>query len=233
MGYLPRTIPDLPGFGRTKVPSGYKHTFKGMGEMIEKFTDKLSIKKFAIYIFDYGAPTGFRVAIKHPERITAIVSQSGNAYVEGLTPFWDPIKAYWNDPTSSAKRDAIRSILTRQTTEYQYFHGAQEGRKGLISPDEIDQTQAIIDRDNDVQLDLFLDYGTNIPEYPKWQKFLRDYKPPVFAIWGKHDPIFGNPGATGYKKDLPETKVVFVDAGHFALETHVGEIAEQVIGFLD
>ncbi|MEM7305841.1 MAG: alpha/beta hydrolase [Planctomycetota bacterium] len=225
--------PDLPGFGSTVAPprGEYDYTFDNLAATIDGFTEALGLERFALYVFDYGAPVGFRLATAHPERITAIVTQNGNAYQEGITEAWGPIQAYWADD-SQESRDALRGLLTRETTEWQYFEGAPDALKNRISPDAIHHDQAILDRDAEVQLDLFLSYRTNVEAYPRWQEYLRTSKPPVLAVWGKNDPFFGPAGARAFQRDVPEAEVELLDAGHFALETHGEVVAERVLGFL-
>ncbi len=225
--------PDLPGFGSTiAAPRGeYTYTFDSLYKTIEKFTHKLSLGCYAIYVFDYGAPVGFRLATAHPENITAIISQNGNAYEEGLLSSWDPIRAYWENP-SRKNRDSLKVFLTEETTHLQYNHGVPEEMKDLISPDAIAHDQSILDRDNEIQLDLFGDYQSNINLYPVWQEYFRTYKPPFLATWGKNDLFFGPQGAEAFKQDMPCAEVHLFDTGHFALETHGHEIATLAKGFL-
>lgn len=225
--------PDLPGFGATVAPprGDFDYTFDSFAHTIDGFTTALGLDKFAIYVFDYGAPVGFRLATAHPEHVTAIISQNGNAYEEGLTAGWNNIRAYWAEDTTE-RRDALRPLLTRQTTEFQYTAGAPEDRKARISPDGINHDQAILDRDGELQLDLFKNYQTNVAAYPQWQAYLRTHQPPLLAIWGKNDPFFGPEGATAFQRDLPQAQVELLDAGHFALETHGPEIAARIREFL-
>lgn len=225
--------PDLPGFGATVAPprGEYDYTFDNLAQTIDEFTAAIGLEKFAIYVFDYGAPVGFRLATAHPERISAIITQNGNAYAEGLTEGWNSIRAYWENDTQE-NRDALRSLLTRQTTEFQYTHGASEDRKHTISPDGINHDQAILDRDAEIQLDLFGNYQTNVAAYPQWQEYLRTHQPPVLAVWGKNDPFFGPAGAEAFKRDVPQAQVELLDAGHFTLETHSTEVADRMREFL-
>lgn len=225
--------PDLPGFGSTVAPprGEFDYTFDQLAETIDGFTEALGLDRFALYVFDYGAPVGFRIATAHPERVTAIITQNGNAYEEGLTEAWGPLQAYWKD-ASQENRDALRGLLARATTEWQYTEGAPEDRKSLISPDAINHDQAILDRDPEIQLDLFGSYQTNVSAYPQWQEYLRTRKPPVLAIWGKNDPFFGPKGAQAFARDVPGASVELIDAGHFPLETHGDQIAERIHGFL-
>lgn len=225
--------PDFPGFGQTDLPDHkqFSYTFANLADVIGKFTEAIGLKKFAIYIFDYGAPVGLRMALKHPERITAIISQNGNAYVEGLSDGWNPIRAYWKDP-SQRNRDAIRSMLLPQTTEFQYTHGVAD--KSLVSPDgrSLDDFYLTRPGAHEAQLDLFLDYAKNVELYPEFQNFFRKQKPPLLAVWGKNDPFFLPPGAEAFKRDIPNAEVQFLDTGHFALETHYAEIGSAILKFL-
>lgn len=225
--------PDLPGFGRTDLPDHKKfsYSFANLAEVIGEFTEAIGLRKFSIYIFDYGAPVGLRMALKHPERILAVISQNGNAYVEGLSDGWNPIRAYWKDP-SQKNRDALRSMLTPETTEFQYVHGVTD--KSLVSPDgrSLDDFYLARPGAHEAQLDLFLDYAKNVELYPEFQKFFRSHKPPLLAVWGRNDPFFLPPGAEAYKRDIPNAEVQFFDTGHFALETHCDEIGATIVKFL-
>ncbi len=225
--------PDYPGFGSTVAPARgeYTYSFDQLGETMLGFTDALGLEQYSMYVFDYGAPVGFRLATANPERITAIISQNGNVYEEGLTEAWNPLRAYWKSDTQE-DRDALRGVLTHETTQWQYYTGAPDARKHLVSPDAIAHDQAILDRDAEIQLDLFSSYKTNVSEYPAWQAYLKEHQPPVLAIWAKNDPFFGPAGAEAFKRDVPDVQVEFVDAGHFALETHVKEIAHSIRTFL-
>ena len=226
--------PDLPGFGQSDMPSrdDFKYTFDNLASVIDRFTKVIGLERFAIYIFDYGAPVGLRIAAKHPERITAIVSQNGNAYKEGLSEGWNPIQAYWREPTQ-ANRDALRSFLTPETTLFQYTHGAAD--PSLVSPDgrSLDDHYLARPGAHQVQLDLFLDYASNVALYPDFQAYFRNHQPPVLAVWGKNDPFFLPAGAEAFKRDLPGAEVRFLDTGHFALETHCAEMAAVIRDFLD
>jgi pimeloyl-ACP methyl ester carboxylesterase len=225
--------PDLPGFGQSDMPARetFSYTFENIAAIIDRFTEIIGLKKFAIYVFDYGAPTGFRIAAKHPERITAIISQNGNAYEEGLSEGWNPIEAYWKDP-SETNRDALRQLLTPETTRWQYTHGVVE--VSAVSPDGIALDNFYLARPgaNEIQLDLFGDYKSNVALYPKFQEYFRAHKPPFLALWGKNDPFFLPAGAEAFKRDNPNATVTFFDTGHFALETHADEIAEAIKNFL-
>jgi pimeloyl-ACP methyl ester carboxylesterase len=225
--------PDLPGFGQSDMPprDKFTYTFDHIAGVIDRFTEVIGFDRFAIYVFDYGAPTGFRIAARHPERITAIISQNGNAYEEGLSEGWTPIRAYWQDP-SSANRDALRAFLTPETTHWQYTHGAPD--QTLVSPDgqNLDNFYMARPGAHDVQLDLFGDYKSNVALYPSFQQYFRTHQPPFLAVWGKNDPFFLPAGAEAFKRDIPKAVVRLVDAGHFALETHAREIAGTIRDFL-
>ncbi len=225
--------PDLPGFGQSDMPSRetFKYTFDNMADVIDRFTEVIGFNTFALYVFDYGAPTGFRIAVKHPERITGIISQNGNAYVEGLSDGWNPIRAYWEN-ASEANRNKLRDFLAPQTTIWQYTHGVPD--TSLVSPDGYTLDNCYLARPgaDEVQLDLFGDYKSNVALYPAFQKYFRTHKPRLLAAWGKNDPFFLPPGAEAFKRDIPEAVVRFYDAGHFALETHAGEIAKEIREFL-
>ena len=225
--------PDLPGFGQSDMPprATFAYTFYHIADVIDRFTEVVGLSRFAIYVFDYGAPTGFRVALKHPDRITAIISQNGNAYEEGLSDGWTPIRAYWQDP-SAANREALRAFLTPQTTYWQYTHGVADPTS--VSPDGQSLDNFYLSRPgaDEVQLDLFGDYKTNVALYPAFQEYFRTHKPPLLAIWGKNDPFFLPPGAEAFKRDNPGAVVRFLDTGHFALETHAEEIAAAIRGFI-
>jgi pimeloyl-ACP methyl ester carboxylesterase len=225
--------PDLPGFGQSDMParSKFTYTFDQIAGVIDRFTEVVGLKRFAIYVFDYGAPTGFRIAVKHPERITAIISQNGNAYEEGLSGGWNPIRAYWQEP-SQANRDALRSFLARETTRWQYVHGVPD--ETMVSPDGLSLDNFYLARPgaDEVQLDLFGDYKSNVALYPIFQNYFRTHKPPFLAVWGRNDPFFLPPGAEAFKRDIPGAVVRFFDTGHFALETHASEIAAAIRDFL-
>jgi pimeloyl-ACP methyl ester carboxylesterase len=222
--------PDLPGFGRSGDPKA--NTFKSIAMTIERFTEIVGFDRFAVYVFDYGAPTGFRLAVRHPERIAAIVSQNGNAYVEGLSGGWSPIERYWRDP-SEENRAALRDFLTPQATYWQYTHGVPDA--SMVSPDGYTLDGHYLSRPGaaDVQLDLFGDYKSNVALYPAFQEYMRSHRPPLLAAWGRNDPFFLPAGAEAYKRDLPNADIRFLDTGHFALETHAAEIAGAIREFLD
>jgi len=225
--------PDLPGFGMTEQPARdrFGYTFENITNVVGRFTEVLGLDKFAIYVFDYGAPVGFRLAVKHPERITAIVTQNGNTYVEGVSDVFAPVMAYWNEPTQ-ANRDALRGFLAPETTLFQYTHGVDDPAK--VSPDGRNLDDFYLSRpgNDEIQLDLLLDYQTNVALYDTIQAYLREHQPPVLAIWGKNDPFFIPPGAEAFKRDVPAADVRFVESGHFALETHAAEIGAAMREFL-
>ena len=221
--------PDLPGFGQSDMPDrgAFTYTFDNIARVIERFTEVVGLDRFAIYVFDYGAPTGFRLATRHPERVTAIISQNGNAYAEGLSDGWQPIRAYWEDP-SQANRDALRAFLAPETTVWQYTHGVPDAT--AVSPDGYSLDNFYLARPgaDEVQLDLFGDYKSNVALYPAFQEYFRTRKPRLLAAWGKNDPFFLPAGAEAFKRDIPEAVVRFFDTGHFALETHASEIATAI-----
>ena len=222
--------PDFPGFGKSDMPPR-GCTFDWIAHTIDRFTEVVGFDRYAVYVFDYGAPTGFRLAVKHPDRITAIIPQNGNAYEEGLSDGWDPIRTYWKDP-SQANRDALRAFLKPETTVWQYTHGVSDATK--VSPDGYSLDDFYLARPgaHELQLDLFGDYKSNVALYPTFQKYFRDHKPPFLAVWGKNDPFFLPPGAEAFKRDIPNAVVRFFDTGHFALETHAAEIAAAIRDFL-
>jgi pimeloyl-ACP methyl ester carboxylesterase len=226
--------PDLPGFGQSDLPSrqAFKYSFENIAETIDRFISVIELKRLAIYIFDYGAPVGLRIALKHPERISAIVSQNGNAYEEGLSDAWNPIRTYWREPTT-ANRDALRSFLSPETTLFQYTHGVAD--PSIVSPDgrSLDDYYLARPGAHEAQLDLLLDYASNVALYPQFQAYFRKHRPPLLAVWGKNDPFFLPAGAEAFKRDNPEAEVKFYPTGHFALETYYQEIAAAIPGFLD
>jgi pimeloyl-ACP methyl ester carboxylesterase len=225
--------PDLPGFGLSALPARdqFAYTFENLAKVIDRFTEIIGLDRFAIYIFDYGAPTGLRLALAHPERVTAIISQNGNAYEEGLSDGWNPIERYWRDP-SDTNRQALRKALTPKAIRRQYEHGVSDTTK--ISPDGIalDAGYMLRPQADEVQLDLMLDYASNVALYPAFQAYFREHQPKLLAIWGKNDPFFLPAGAEVYKRDLPNAEVRFLDTGHFALETHAAEIAKAITDLL-
>ena len=226
--------PDYPGFGFTEVPKErhYKYSFDALANTMLAFTDTLQLERYALYVFDYGAPVGFRLAMTHPERVTGIVSQNGNAYEEGLGDAWAPIRNYWAAPTTENREVIGKNILTLQGTRWQYTHGVTTPER--VAPESYTFDWALLQRpgNKEIQLDLFLDYASNVKLYPKFQEYFRKSKPPLLAIWGKNDPFFIPPGAEAFRRDLPDAKVQFLDTGHFALETHVDEIALAMRDFL-
>ncbi|MDX1943794.1 MAG: alpha/beta hydrolase [Pirellulaceae bacterium] len=227
--------PDYPGYGHSSMPAHDKfaYTFDNLAQVIDEFTEKVGLTKYALYVQDYGAPVGYRLASAHPERITAIVVQNGNAYDEGLdNDFWEPIKAYWNEPNSQEKRDALRKLVTYEATKWQYTTGVKNPE--FVSPDCAAHDQFLLDREgnDEIQLDLFLSYGSNPPLYPKWQEYFRKHQPPMLIVWGKNDQIFPAAGAEPYKRDLKTLEFHLLDAGHFALESSGDEIAGLMRKFL-
>jgi pimeloyl-ACP methyl ester carboxylesterase len=225
--------PDLISFGQSDMPSRDKfaYTFEALTDVIEGFTDAVGFDLYALYVFDYGAPVGFRLAVRRPERINAIVTQNGNAYEEGLSDGWNPIRAYWREPTQ-ANRDAIRTMVQPETTVWQYTHGVPD--PSLVSPDGYTLDNHYLARPgaDEVQLDLFLDYASNVELYPAFQEYFRSCRPRLLAIWGRNDPFFLPAGAEAFKRDIPGADVRLLDTGHFAVETHSNEIATAMRGFL-
>ena len=225
--------PDLPGFGYTEAPdrATFKYSFDQLAQVVDRFTEVVGLRRYAIYVFDYGAPVGFRLALRHPERITAVISQNGNAYLEGLSEGFNPIQAYWKDP-SPENRAALRAFLTPQTTQWQYTHGAPAPER--VSPDTWTLDSALLARpgNDEIQLDLFGDYQSNIALYAKFQDYLRTRRPPLLAVWGKNDPFFLPPGAQAFKRDQPDAEIHLLDAGHFALESQGPQIAGIIRDFL-
>jgi len=222
--------PDLPGFGNSDMP-GRPCTFDQLAGTIDRFTEIAGFDRYAVYVFDYGAPTGLRLAVRHPDRITAIISQNGNAYEEGLSEGWNPIRAYWQD-ASPANRETLRAFLKPETTIWQYTHGVPDATK--VSPDGYSLDNFYLSRPDadEVQLDLFGDYKSNVALYPTFQNYFRTHQPPLLAVWGKHDPFFLPAGAEAFRRDIPAAIVRFLDTGHFALETHAAEIAAEIRDFL-
>jgi pimeloyl-ACP methyl ester carboxylesterase len=226
--------PDLPGFGFTEIPASrqYTYSFEALTGSIEAFTDALGLQRYAIYVFDYGAPTGFRMAMHRPERVTAIVSQNGNAYEAGLGDAWAPIRSYWSAPNAQNRETIRANILNLEGTRWQYTHGV--ANPDAVAPESWTLDAALLERpgNKDIQLDLFLDYASNVKLYPKFQEYFRQSQPPLLAIWGKNDPFFVPAGAEAFRKDIPNAQVQFLDTGHFAIETHVEEIATAMKQFL-
>jgi pimeloyl-ACP methyl ester carboxylesterase len=225
--------PDLPAFGRSAMPAQDKfdYTFDHLADVIDRFTEVLGLDRFAVYVFDYGAPVGFRIAARHPDRITAIITQNGNAYTEGLSDSWAPVQAYWKDP-SPANREAVATMVQPETTIWQYTHGVPDVTR--VSPDGYGLDNFYLARPgaDQIQLDLMLDYASNVALYPAWHEYFRASTPPLLAVWGSNDPFFLPAGAEAFKRDIPEADIRFVPTGHFALETHVDEIASAIIDFL-
>ena len=225
--------PDLPGFGFSDAPEAkhFGYTFDHLAEVIESFTDAIGLTRYALYVFDYGAPVGFRLAVSRPERVTALISQNGNAYEEGLSEAWNPIRAYWQEPTET-NRNALRAFLKSETTRFQYTHG--ESDIARIAPESHTLDQYFLDRpgSDEIQLDLFGDYQSNVAAYPRFQEYFREHRPPVLAVWGRNDPFFLPAGAEAYRRDIPSAEVHFLDAGHFPLETHLEEVAGIIRAFL-
>ena len=226
--------PDLPGFGFSDAPDRkhFRYTFEHLANLIDKFSQTIALERYTLYVFDYGAPVGFRLALAHPERVTAIISQNGNAYEEGLSQGWNPIQKYWKEPTPENRR-ALRDFLTPDATKSQYLYGVQD--ETLVAPEAYQLDSALLARpgNDEIQLDLFLDYASNVALYPKFQEFFRTKQPPVLAVWGKNDPFFLPPGAEAFKRDNPNAEVHFYDTGHFALETHYEQIADTIQKFLN
>jgi len=226
--------PDYPGYGQSGTPdrSTFAYTFDRFGELVDRLLDQLGVTRYAMYVMDYGAPVGWRLALKHPDRITGLIVQNGNAYEEGLKAFWDPIKKYWND-NGADSRNALRKLFTLETTKFQYTDGVSDTSR--ISPDNWTHDQPLLDRpgNNDIQLDLFYDYRTNLPLYPKVQEWLRQRQPPTLIVWGKNDVIFPADGAHPYKRDLSDLEFHLLDTGHFVLEDKADEAIPLIRDFLD
>jgi pimeloyl-ACP methyl ester carboxylesterase len=225
--------PDLPAFGQSDMPARgtFAYTFENIANVIDRFTEVIGLSRFAMYVFDYGAPVGFRLAVRHPGRVTAIISQNGNAYEEGLSDGWNPIRAYWQEP-SQANREALRSFLAPDTTRWQYTHGVPDVT--VVSPDGYSLDNFYLARPgaDEIQLDLLGDYKTNVAAYPTFQNYFRTHKPRFLAVWGKNDPFFLPQGAEAFRGDIPGATVQFFDTGHFALETHAKEIGAVMRDFL-
>ena len=225
--------PDLPGFGFSDAPDRkhFRYSFENLAKVIDGFVQEIGLNRFAIYVFDYGAPVGLRLALARPERVTAIISQNGNAYEEGLSEGWNPIQRYWKEPTPQ-NREALRDFLRPEATKWQYVHGVQDETQ--IPPEAYTLDSALLARpgNDEIQLDLFLDYASNVALYPKFQEYFRTRQVPTLAVWGKNDPFFLPPGAEAFKRDNRKAEVRFYETGHFALETHHGEIAGAIRDFL-
>jgi pimeloyl-ACP methyl ester carboxylesterase len=226
--------PDMPGFGFSDSPdrAQYAYTFDNLAKTMDGFTEALSLKRYAIEVFDYGAPVGWRLAVAHPERITAIISQNGNAYEEGLSEGWNPIQRYWKDPTAE-NRNALRELLKPESIKWQYTHGV--ANPDSVAPESYTLDAAFVARpgNDEIQLDLFGDYANNVKRYPEFQAYFRKYQPPLLAVWGKNDPFFLPAGATAFKRDDAKAEVHFYNTGHFALETDVEAIGNEIHRFLD
>ncbi|HEY4060998.1 MAG TPA: alpha/beta hydrolase [Puia sp.] len=225
--------PDLIGFGFSDAPhyKEFNYTFDNLTKYIQGLIDQLRLRRFALQVFDYGAPVGYRLAVANPEKITGIISQNGNAYVEGLSSGWNPIKKYWDEPTEE-NRNNLKALSSADSTQWQYFTGVAD--KSLVAPESYSLDQFLLDRkDNmELQLDLFKDYASNVALYPTFHEYFKDHQPPFLAVWGDKDPFFLPAGAEAFKKDLPGATVKFYDTGHFALETHGDEIGGEVLQFL-
>ncbi|MGO4127722.1 alpha/beta fold hydrolase [Inquilinus sp. YAF38] len=226
--------PDYPGFGQSAMPDHreFTYSFGHYADLMDGLLGQLGVRRHAMYVMDYGAPVGYRLALKHPERVSALIIQNGNAYEEGLKEFWDPIKAYWADG-SAARREALAFLVAPETTKFQYTDGVSDVSR--ISPDNWVHDQALLDRPGnaDIQLDLFRDYGSNVPLYPQFQAFFRERKPPTLLVWGQNDKIFPADGAHPYKRDLSDLEFHLFDTGHFALEDKADEIFPLIRDFLD
>ena len=226
--------PDYPGFGQSDAPDrkAFEYSFGHYADLVDKLTGQLGADKYAMYVMDYGAPVGYRLALKHPERVTGLIVQNGNAYEEGLTDFWNPVRAYWADG-SAKNREALAGLVSLETTKFQYIDGVRDPSR--ISPDNWVHDQALLDRpgNKEIQLDLFYDYRTNVPLYPHFQACFRDRKPPTLIVWGKNDKIFPESGAHPYLRDLPEAEMHILDTGHFALEDKLDTMAPLIRDFLD
>lgn len=225
--------PDLPGFGFSDAPprEQFRYSFESLATVAGAFTETVGLHRFALYIFDYGAPVGLRMALAHPDRITAIISQNGNAYEEGLSKGWNPIQKYWKEPTPQ-NRAALKAFLAPEATKWQYTHGVADASR--VAPESYTLDAALLARpgNEEIQLDLFLDYASNVALYPEFQAYFRTKQPPVLAVWGRHDPFFLPAGAEAFRRDNPEAEVHFYDTGHFALETHASEIGATILDFL-
>jgi pimeloyl-ACP methyl ester carboxylesterase len=225
--------PDLPGFGFSDAPDrrNFRYTFENLANVIDQFTQAIGLDRYSIYVFNYGAPVGLRLALAHPERVAAVISQNGNAYEEGLSQGWNPIQKYWKEPTAE-NRSALRDFLKPEATKSQYVHGVKD--ESLLAPEAYQLDSALLARqgNDEIQLDLFLDYASNVALYPKFQEYFRTKQPLLLAVWGKNDPFFLPEGAQAFKRDIPNAEVTFYDTGHFALETHYEEIAAAIRDFL-
>jgi pimeloyl-ACP methyl ester carboxylesterase len=225
--------PDYPGFGQSSMPSvtEFDYTFDRMAQVVERFTETVGLTSYTLYVQDYGAPIGFRLAAAHPDRVDALIIQNGNAYNEGLREFWKPLKEYWSDPTLE-RREVLRGFLTGESTKWQYLHGVRDTTR--VSPDAWTMDQSLLERpgNQEIQLAMFYDYRTNLPLYPRWQAYFREHQPPTLIVWGKNDQIFPPEGAHPYRRDLETVELHLLDTGHFALEEKGAEIAGHIRGFL-
>jgi pimeloyl-ACP methyl ester carboxylesterase len=223
--------PDFPGFGFTVSPSPFEHTFDHLADVIDGFTNTIGLSRYAVYVFDYGAPVGFRLALQHPERLTALITQNGNAYDEGIGKVFDPMREYWREP-SAKNRNALRELLEPDSIQWQYTQGVADTT--LVAPESYALDAALLARpgNDEIQLDLFLDYRTNVALYPRFQEYFRTRRPPLLATWGRNDPIFLPAGAEAFERDIPDAEVRLYETGHFALETHVAEIGAAIRHFL-
>lgn len=225
--------PDYPGYGASEMPSRdeFEYSFSNFADMVEGFVNAKGVSSYALYLMDYGAPVGYRLFAKHPEQVTAFIIQNGNAYEEGLLEFWDPIKAYWSEP-SDQNRNALRQFLTIDATKWQYTHGVTNVE--AVSPDTWHTDQYLLDRpgNDEIQLDMFLSYASNVELYPTWQALFREHQPPALVVWGKNDHIFPAEGAHPYKRDLKNVEFHLLDTGHFALEDHGDVIGSEILEFL-
>ena len=225
--------PDYPGFGYSSMPTvdKFEYTFDHLAEIVDKFISQIGVESYSLYVMDYGAPVGYRLAVKHPEKIEALIVQNGNAYEEGLGEFWEPLKAYWIDPNEKNK-NALKKFLTMEATRWQYTHGVKN--ENTINPDNWIHDQLLLDRpgNNEIQLQLFYDYKSNLPLYPHWQEYFRKYQPPTLVVWGKNDMIFPKEGAIPYQHDLKNIQIHLLNTGHFALEEESELIAELISRFL-
>jgi pimeloyl-ACP methyl ester carboxylesterase len=232
-GQFHLVAPDYPGFGNSSMPTvnEFDYTFDRLAEVMEKFVEAIGLKKYSLYLMDYGAPIGFRLAAKYPERVEALIIQNGNAYEEGLREFWEPLKAYWRERTLE-NGDRLRQLLTLEATKWQYTHGVRNLE--AISPDNWHIDQQFLDRqgNSEIQLALFYSYGSNPPLYPRWQEYLRQHQPPTLVVWGKNDHIFPADGTYPYTRDLKDIEVHLLNTGHFALEEEGNAIASHIIRFL-
>jgi len=225
--------PDYPGFGYSSMPTvdEFQYTFDHLAEIVNEFIAQMGLERFSMYLMDYGAPIGYRLAVKNPEKIEALIVQNGNAYDEGLGEFWEPLKAYWSEPNEMNK-EALMKFLTIEATKWQYTHGVRS--ENAVSPDNWILDQSLIERpgNKEIQLQLFYDYRSNLPLYPQWQEYFREYQPSTLVVWGKNDYIFLKEGAIPYQRDLKNIEMHFLDTGHFALEEEGELIAELISRFL-